>query len=156
MAASPSSGVNTLTGLGLAEALKGAPVVADVANSPSFEDAAVLNFFETSTRNLLRAEADAGVGHHVVLSFVGALALVATAAPVNGIVELAGPEAINMDELVRRHLSTTGDTHLVVADARARYYGTELDDQTLTPGNNPRLGSIRFEQWLSQFKRTGA
>jgi uncharacterized protein YbjT (DUF2867 family) len=219
LAASPTSGVNTLTGVGLAEALEGAAVVVDVTNSPSFEDAAVLNFFETSTRNLLFAEAEAGVGHHVALSVVGAdrlpnsgymrakvaqealirsarvpytivratqffeflgaiagsstdsgtvrlpparmqpiaaddvaaaLADVAVGTPVNGIVELAGPEALPMDELVRRFLSAHQDTRQVVADVHAPYYGAELNDQSLTPGDNPRLAPTRFEDWLSR------
>jgi uncharacterized protein YbjT (DUF2867 family) len=222
LAASPTSGVNTLTGVGLSEALEGAAVVVDVTNSPSFEDAAVLSFFETSTRNLLRAEADAGVGHHVTLSVVGAdrlpdsgymrakvaqealirsakvpytivratqffeflsaiagsstdggtvrlpparmqpiaaddvataLADVAVGTPVNGIVELAGPEPLPMDELVRRFLSATDDARPVIADARARYFGAALNDYSLVPGDNPRIGSTRFERWLSQFKR---
>jgi uncharacterized protein YbjT (DUF2867 family) len=222
LAASPTSGVNTLSGVGLSKALEGAAVVVDVTNSPSFEAAAVLNFFETSTRNLLRVEADAGVGHHVALSVVGAdrlpdsgymrakvaqevlirsatvpytivratqffeflgaiagsstdggtvrlpparmqpiaaddvaaaLADVAVGRPVNGIVELAGPEPLPIDELVRRFLSATDDARPVIADARARYFGAALHDSSLVPGDNPRLGSTRFERWLSQFKR---
>ena len=222
MAASPTSGVNTLSGVGLSKVLEGAAVVVDVTNSPSFEAAAVLNFFETSTRNLLRVEADAGVGHHVALSVVGAdrlpdsgymrakvaqevlirsatvpytivratqffeflgaiagsstdggtvrlpparmqpiaaddvaaaLADVAVGRPVNGIVELAGPEPLPIDELVRRFLSATDDARPVIADARARYFGAALHDSSLVPGDNPRLGSTRFERWLSQFKR---
>ena len=222
LAASPSSGVNTLTGAGLSQALEGAKVVVDVTNSPSFEDAAVLSFFETSTRNLLRAEADTGVGHHVALSVVGAdrlpdsgymrakvaqealirsaqvpytivratqffeflggiagsssdsgtvrlpparmqpiaaddvaatLVDVAVGTPVNGIVEVAGPEPIPMDELVRRFLSATNDARTVITDARARYFGAELNNSSLVPGDNPRLGSIRFERWLSHFKK---
>ena len=217
LAASPSSGVNTLTGVGLSEALEGAAAVVDVTNSPSFEDAAVLNFFETSTRNLLRAEADAGVGHHVALSVVGAdripdsgymrakvvqealirsakvpytivratqffeflgaiagsstdggkvrlppvrmqpiaaddvvaaLADVTVGTPVNGIVELAGPESLPLDELVRRFLSATGDSRPVIADAHARYFGAQVNDSSLTPGDNARIGSTRFERWL--------
>ena len=219
LAASPTSGVNTLTGAGVAEVLKGAQVVVDVTNSPSFEDAAVLNFFETSTRNLLRAEVDAGAGHHVALSVVGAdrlpdsgymrakvaqealiqsakvpytivratqfleflgaiagpstdgdtvhlpparmqpiaaddvaaaLADVAVGTPVNGIVELAGPEPLPMDALVRRFLRAHQDTRQVVADVHARYFGTELNDQSLTPGDNARLAPTRFEDWLSR------
>jgi uncharacterized protein YbjT (DUF2867 family) len=219
LAASPTSGVNTLTGAGVAEVLKGAQVVVDVTNSPSFEDAAVLNFFETSTRNLLRAEADAGVGHHVALSVVGAdrlpdsgymrakvaqetliqsakvpytivratqffeflgaiagpstggdtvrlppalmqpiasddvaaaLADVAVGRPVNGMVEVAGPEPLPMDALVRRFLRAHQDTRQVVADVHARYFGTELNDQSLTPGDNARLAPTRFEDWLSR------
>jgi uncharacterized protein YbjT (DUF2867 family) len=219
VAASPSSGVNTLTGEGLAKALAGAQVVVDVANSPSFEDAAVLKFFETSGRNLLAAEVAAGVGHHVALSVVGAdrladsgymrakvaqeglirsagipytivratqffefvraiagsgadgdtirlppalmqpvaaedvsaaLAEIAVSQPANGTVELAGPELIRMDELVRRFLAATQDKRRVTADAQARYYGAVVDDRSLTPGDNPRLGPTRFEDWLSQ------
>jgi uncharacterized protein YbjT (DUF2867 family) len=217
VAASPSSGVNTLTGEGLAEALAGAQAVVDVANSPSFEDTAVLNFFETSGRNLLAAEATAGVGHHIALSVVGAdrlpasgylrakmaqenlikaspipytivratqffefvgaiaqsatdgqtvrlppalmqpiasddvaaaLADVVVEEPLNGTFELAGPEPIRQDELVRRFLSANGDTRKVTTDIHALYFGTELNDQSLTPGDNPRLGPTRFEDWL--------
>ena len=219
VAASPATGVDTLTGVGLAEALEGAQVVVDVANSPSFEDAAVLEFFETSARNLLPAEAAAGVGHHVALSVVGAdrlpdsgymrakvaqeaavkaatvpytilratqffefigriadgstvgdtvrlspalmqpvaaddvaaaLADVAVGTPVNGTIELAGPEPLRLDELARRVLSAKQDARQVTTDAHARYFGAELDDQSLTPGDNPRIGSIRFEHWLSR------
>jgi uncharacterized protein YbjT (DUF2867 family) len=219
VAASPSSGVNTLTGEGLAKALAGAQVVVDVANSPSFEDAAVLKFFETSGRNLLAAEAAAGVRHHVALSVVGAdrlpdsgymrakvaqeglirsagipytilratqffefvgaiagssaggntvrlppalmqpvaaedvaaaLTDLAMNKPVNGTVEVAGPEPIRMDELVRRFLAATRDTRQVTTDAQARYFGAALDDRSLTPGAKPRLGRTRFEDWLSQ------
>ena len=218
MAASPSTGVNTITGEGLAEALAGAQVVVDVANSPSFEDKAVLEFFETSGRNLLAAEAAAGVRHHVALSVVGtdrllesgyfraklaqeklikasgipytivratqffefvggiaqsgtdgqtvrlspalmqpiasddvaaALADVALAAPVNGMVEMAGPERDPLDELVRQYLDGKAAIPAqVIADVHARYFGAELNDQSLTPGDNPRLGSTRFEDWL--------
>jgi uncharacterized protein YbjT (DUF2867 family) len=219
VAASPSSGVNTLTGEGLAEALAGAQVVVDVANSPSFEDKAVLEFFETAGRNLLAAEATAGVGHHVALSVVGtdrllasgyfrakmaqenlikasnipytilratqffefvgaiaqsatdgqtvrlppalmqpivsddvaaALADVAVEKPLNGTVELAGPEPIRMDELVRRFLSANRDARKVTTDAHAGYFGTAVNDQSLTPGDNPRLGPTRFQNWLSR------
>ena len=219
VAASPASGVNTITGEGLAEALAGAQVVVDVANSPSWEDKAVLEFFETSGRNLLAAEAAAGVGHHVALSVVGterllqsgyfrakmaqeelikaskvpytivrstqffefvngiaqsatdgqtvrlspafiqpvvsddvadALAEVTLGAPVNGTVELAGPERLRLDELVRRFLSAKQDTRQVVADVHVRYFGVELNDQSLTPGDNPRIGPTRFEDWLSR------
>jgi uncharacterized protein YbjT (DUF2867 family) len=219
LAASPSSGVNTITGEGLAKALAGAQVVVDVANSPSWEDKAVLEFFETSGRNLLAAEAAAGVRHHVALSVVGterllqsgyfrakmaqeeliqaskipytivratqffefvngiaqtategqtvrlppalmqpivsddvaaALADIAIKAPVNGMVELAGPELIRQDELVRRFLSAKQDARQVVTDVHARYYGIELNDQSLTPGDNPRIGPTRFEDWLSR------
>jgi uncharacterized protein YbjT (DUF2867 family) len=219
LAASPTSGVNTLTGVGLSEVLEGAAVVVDVTNSPSFEDAAVLSFFETSTRNLLRAGAGTGVGHHVALSVVGAdrlpdsgymrakvaqealirsakvpytivratqffeflgaiagsstdggtvrlpparmqpiaaddvaaaLADVAVGTPVNGIVEVAGPEPLPMDELVRRFLSATNDARPVIADAHVRYFGAELNDYSLVPGDHPRLGPTRFEDWLSR------
>jgi uncharacterized protein YbjT (DUF2867 family) len=218
VAASPSSGVDVLTGAGLAEALKGAQVVVDVTNSPSFEDAAVLNFFVTSARNLLPAEAAAGVGHHVALSVVGAdrsphsgymlakvaqekaikaatvpytivratqffefigsiadgstegetvrlppvlmqpmaaddvaagLADVAVARPLNGTIELAGPEAIRLDELARRLLSAKQDRRQVSTDVKAGYFGAELDDRSLTPGKDPRIGPTRFEDWLS-------
>jgi uncharacterized protein YbjT (DUF2867 family) len=219
VAASPASGVNTITGEGLAKALAGAQVVVDVANSPSFEDTAVLKFFETSGRNLLAAEAVAGVGHHVALSVVGtdrllasgyfrakmaqenlikastvpytilrstqffefigaiaqsstdgqtvrlspalvqpvvsddvaaALADIAVGEPVNGTVELAGPQPIRLDELVRRFLSANRDARKVTTDIHARYFGTELNDQSLTPGDNPRIGPTRFEDWLSR------
>ena len=217
LAASPNTGVNTITREGLAEALSGARVVVDVANSPSFEDKAVLEFFETAGRNLLAAEAAAGVGHLVALSVVGAdrlpdsgymrakvaqenliqgskipytivrstqffefveaiirsvsdstairlspallqpiasddvasaLAGVAMGEPVNGIVELAGPEKIPLDALVRSHLEATDDSRQVIADIHARYFGTELDDRSLTPGVAPLLGAVRFEDWL--------
>jgi len=218
MAASPSSGVNTVNGEGLAKALAGAQVVVDVSNAPSWEDQAVLKFFETSTRNLLATEGAANVRHHVALSVVGtdrllqsgyfrakmaqenlikastvpytivratqffefvngiaqsatdgqavrlppalmqpivsddvaaALADVAISAPVNGMIELAGPERIRQDELVRRFLSTKRDARQVVTDVHARYFGIELNDQSLTPGDNPRIGPTRFEDWLS-------
>lgn len=218
VAASPSTGVNTLTGEGLAEALVGAQVVVDVTNAPSWEDKAVLAFFETSTRNLLAAEATAGVGHHVALSVVGtdrlpqngyfrakvaqehlikaskvpytilratqffefvggiadeatngqtvrvspafiqpilsddvaaALADVTLGAPINGTVEVGGPEQIHLDELIRRFLSATKDTREVVTDVNARYFGAVLSDHSLTPGENARLAPTRFEDWLS-------
>ena len=219
VAASLSSGVNILTGEGLAEALTGAQAVVDVANSPSFEDKAVLEFFETSGRNLLAAEAAAGVGHHIALSVVGtdrllasgyfrakmaqehlikaskipytilrstqffefvgaiaqsatdgqtvrlspalvqpvvsddvadALADIAVGKPVNGTVEVAGPERIRLDDLVRRYLSANRDARKVTTDVHARYFGIELNDQSLTPGDNPRIGKTRFEDWLSR------
>jgi uncharacterized protein YbjT (DUF2867 family) len=220
--ASPNSGVNTITGEGLAEALAGAQVVVDVANSPSFEDKAVLEFFETSGRNLLAAEAAAGVGHHIALSVVGtdrlqgsgyfrgkmaqenlirgskiqytivqstqffefmggiaqsgtvgqtvhlspafvqpiasddvadAMIDVALGAPVNGTIEIAGPERVRLNELVGRFLSATKDPREVVADTHALYFGLELNDQSLIPGDNPRIGATRFEDWLSQSTR---
>ena len=219
LAASPSSGVNTITGEGLAEALAGAQVVVDVSNSPSWEDKAVLEFFETSSRNLLAAEAGAGVGHHVALSVVGterllqggffrakmaqeeliqasnipytivrstqffefvngiaqsatdgqmvrlsaaliqpivsddvaaALAEVTLGAPVNGTIEIAGPERLGLDELVRRFLRAKQDARQVVTDVHARYFGIDLNDQSLTPGDNPRIGPTRFDDWLSR------
>lgn len=219
VAASPASGVDTLTGTGLAEVLKGAQVVVDVTNSPSFEDAAVLQFFETSTRNLLSAGTAAGVRHYVALSVVGAdrlpdsgylrakiaqeklieagkvpytilratqffefigriadgstegntvrltsalmqpvaaedvaaaLVRVALSEPVNGIVELAGPEPIPMDELARRLLSAKHDARQVIADVNAPYFGAVINDKSLTPGENPRLGPTRFEEWLNK------
>jgi uncharacterized protein YbjT (DUF2867 family) len=218
VAASPNSGVNTITREGLAEALFGAQVVVDVANSPSFEDGAVLEFFQTSGRNLLAAEAAAGVGHHVALSVVGsernpdsgylraklaqeslikastipytilkatqffefvgaivqssadgdtfrlspalfqpiaaddvsaALAELAVGAPLNGTVEVAGPEPIPMDAIARQFLAAKGDSRQVIADVKARYFGAELNDRSLRPSGQPRLGSIRFEDWLS-------
>lgn len=217
VAASPDSGVNTITGEGLADALAGVQVVVDVANAPSFEDRAVLEFFQTSGRNLLAAEAAAGVGHHVALSVVGAdrlpdsgylrakvaqeelikasgipytilrstqffeflggiaqsatvgqtvrlspalfqpiaaddvvtvLADVAVGAPVNGTIEVAGPEPLPLDQLVRRFLSASQDARQVIADAHARYFGAELNDQSLAPGEGPRLGPTRFDDWL--------
>jgi uncharacterized protein YbjT (DUF2867 family) len=219
VAASPSSGVNTVTGEGLAEALAGAEVVVDVANAPSWEDKAVLEFFETSGRNLLAAEAAAGVGHHVALSVVGtdrllasgyfrakmaqenlikassipytivratqffefvggiaqtategqtvrvppvlmqpigaddvaaAMAEAALAEPLNGTVDLAGPDPIRQDELVRQFLSKTGDARTVITDTKAFYYGIAVNDQSLTPGANPRLGPTHFADWLSR------
>jgi len=219
VAASPNSGVNTITGEGLAEALNGASVVVDVSNSPSWEDAAVLNFFETSTHNLLAYEAAAGVGHHVALSVVGterllesgyfrakiaqenlikgssipysivratqffefvkgiadistvgnkvrlphafiqpmaaddvasALGRIATAAPVNGTVEIGGPEKFRLNELVRRGLAARNDPREVVADLQARYYGAALSENTLVPGDGAQLGETRFEDWLRQ------
>jgi uncharacterized protein YbjT (DUF2867 family) len=219
VAASPSSGVNTITGEGLAKALTGAQVVVDVSNAPSWEDKAVLEFFETSGRNLLAAEAAAGVGHHVALSVVGtdrllasgyfrakmaqedlikasgipytivratqffefiggiaqlstvgktvhlppalwqpiaaddvasALAEVTLGAPVNGMIEIAGPGRAGLDELVRRFLGATKDPREVITDVDARYYGLVVNDQSLTPGANPRIGPTRFEDWLSR------
>ncbi|HEY5929788.1 MAG TPA: SDR family oxidoreductase [Burkholderiales bacterium] len=222
VAASPASGVNTLTGEGLAEVLAGTQVVVDVANSPSFEDKVALDFFETSGHNLLAAEAVAGVGHHVALSVVGtdrllqsgyfrakmaqeklivasgipfsivhstqffeflggiaqsgsdgesvrlspafvqpiasddvaaAVADVALGVPVNGIVEIAGPQRARLSELVQQFLNAKHDPRKVVADSHARYFGAELNDQTLVPGGNPRIAPTGFEQWLSQAAR---
>lgn len=219
VAASPSTGVNTITGEGLAQALAGAQVVVDVANAPKWEDNAVMAFFETSGRNLLAAEATAGVKHHVALSVVGTERLLgsgyfrakmaqenlikasaipytivratqffefvsgiaqfategqtvrvppvmmqpivsddvaagvadaALAEPVNGMLELAGPEPIRQDDLVRQFLNATGDKRNVVADPKALYYGVAVDDESLTPGAHPRLGKTRFQDWLSR------
>ena len=218
-AASPNSGVNTVTGEGLAEVLKGASAVVDVTNSPDWEDAAVMKFFETSTRNLLTHEAAAGVGHHVALSVVGtdllsesgyfrakiaqeklikessiphtivratqffeflkgladismvgdkvhlphvlfqpmsaddvasAVAKVAVGPPVNGMVEIGGPEQFRVDELVRRRLASLKDSRKVIADPNARYAGAKLSEKTLVPGNNARLGETTYETWLTQ------
>lgn len=222
VAASPKSGVDTITSAGLAEALTGAQTVVDLANSPSFEDRAVLEFFETSGRNLLAAEAAAGVQHHVALSVVGTerlqesgyfrgklaqerlikaaaipytivqstqffeflggiaqsgtvgqsvhlspalvqpiasddvadvMADVALAPPLNGIIEIAGPERVRLDALVARYLAAMQDPRVVVADAATRYFGAPLDDRTLVPGENPRLGTTRFEDWFRRSVR---
>ena len=218
VAASPSLGINAVTGEGLEEALLGAQVVVDVANSPSFEDQAVMEFFEKSSRNLLAAETAAGVEHHVALSVVGtdrllqsgyfraklaqeelikgskvpytivratqffefvpsiayvategdavrlpsasiqpigsddvasALADFALGAPVNGTVELAGPERLRLDELVRHFLNATTDARQVVTDDKALYFGAELNDLSLVPGDHARLAQTRYEDWLS-------
>jgi uncharacterized protein YbjT (DUF2867 family) len=217
--AAPNTGVNTLTGEGLAEVLKGASVVIDVSNSPSFADDAVMEFFVTSTTNLLKFEKAAGVQHHVALSVVGterllesgyfrakdaqekliresgipysivhatqffefvkSIAAIATegntvrlpsaliqpmaaedvaknvgrvsvGAPVNGIVEIAGPEQFPLDELIRQGLEARQDPREVVADPTARYYGVMLGERTLLPGDDARLGEIRFQQWLAE------
>jgi len=214
IAASPKSGVNTVTGEGLAEAMKGASVVVDVSNAPSWEDAAVMNFFETSTRNILVHEAAAGVGHHVALSVVGTERLldssyfrakiaqenlikassipysivratrffeffqgisdfstrgnevhlptaliqpmaaddvasevgrIATGSPVNGTVELGGPEQFRLDELIRRGLAARKDPRKVVADPQATYYGIKVTERALVPEKNARLGKMRFD-----------
>ena len=219
LAASPDSGVDTLTGQGLAEALEGAEVVVDVSNAPVWSDAAVLEFFQTSTGNILAAEIAAGVGHHVALSVVGtdrlpdsgyfraklaqeeaikaatvpytivratqffefigriadsnsdgqtvrvppvpvqpeaaddvaaALAVAAVGAPVNGTVELAGPERFRLDELARRVLTARGDARQVIADPGARYFGAELDDRSLVPGDDARIAPTSFEDWLDR------
>ena len=219
VAASPASGVNSVTGEGLADALKGASVVVDVTNSPSWEDAAVLKFFETSTRNLLAYEAAAGVGHHVALSVVGterllesgffraklaqeklieassipysivratqffefvkqiadfstvgnqvrlppalfqpmaaddvasAMARVATNSPVNGTVEIGGPEQFRLDELARRDLAARQDPREVISDPHARYYGIAVSERTLVPNDDARLGEMHFDDWLNQ------
>jgi len=217
VAASPDSGVNTITGEGLAEALEGAQVVVDVSNSPSFEDSAVLDFFETSSRNLLTAGSEAGVEHHVVLSIVGTdrlpesgyfrakvaqeklikaskmpytilrstqffefmnrivesgvsgstirlspaliqpvaaddvsavLADLAVGAPINGTVEVAGPDRFPLDELARKILTARSDNRQVIADVHARYFGSELDDKSLVSESNPHIGPTRFQNWF--------
>jgi uncharacterized protein YbjT (DUF2867 family) len=222
VAASPNTGVNTLTGEGLAEVLAGASVVTDVSNSPSFEDAAVLEFFETSTRNLLAAESAAGVGHHVVLSVVGAerppergyfrakmaqesliekssipfsivhatqffefargiadeatdggtvriapvlfqpiagedvaraVARVAVGTPLNGRIEIGGPEQGRMDEFFRNALAAWGDSREVVTDPHAHYFGAEVDERSLVPDDGAVLGEISYADWLSRAGR---
>ena len=219
VAAAPNTGVNTLTGEGLAEVLQGTQVVVDVSNSPSFEDIAVMNFFQTSTRNLLSSEVAAGVGHHVALSIVGserlpesgymrakvaqeklikegsvpysiihstqffefvkriadeattgnsvylppvlfqpiasddvvsALFEVATSSPLNDTIEIAGPEAFRFDELIRLQLRALNDVREVVADPQARYFGTELSERSIVPGDSAQLGETRFADWLSR------
>lgn len=223
LAASPTSGVNSLTGEGLADAMKGASVVVDVTNSPSWEDAAVLSFFETSTRNLLAYEEAAGVRHHVALSVVGterllesgffrakmaqeelikkslipfsivratqffefvkniadfstdadrtvrlppvliqpmaaddvasAVGRVAMDSPLNATIEVGGPERFRLDELVRLDLTARNDPRKVIADPQARYFGINVTENTLIPGDEARLGGSRFENWLSQVVR---
>jgi len=219
VAASPNTGVNSITGEGLGEALKGASTVVDVTNSPSWEDAAVLKFFETSTRNLLSYGANLGVKHHVALSVVGTERLLASGffrakmaqenlikdssnpytiiratqffefvkgiadisvvegkvhlppvlfqpmaaddvaslvgrialgAAENGTVEIGGPEQFRMDELVRQHLARLKDPREVISDPSARYSGAEVDDRTLVPGKDARLGETRFDTWFTQ------
>ncbi|MDQ0997166.1 uncharacterized protein YbjT (DUF2867 family) [Phyllobacterium ifriqiyense] len=222
VAASPNTGVNTITGEGLTEALAGADIVLDLANSPSFADRDVLEFFQTSGKNLLAAEAAASVKHHIALSVVGterlqesgyfrgklaqeelirkspipytivhstqffeflsgiaepgtvgdkvhlspayvqpiasddvadAMAEVALAPPVMGTVEIAGPEKVRLSDLVGRYLKATNDPRSVVVDAHARYFGAELNDESLVPGLDPRLGSIGFEEWFATAPR---
>jgi uncharacterized protein YbjT (DUF2867 family) len=218
--ASPATGVDTITGAGLADAMEGTDVVVDVSNAPVWDDDAVREFFTTSTRNLLTAERDAGVGHHLAVSIVGAdrlpdsgylraklaqeelikasgmpytivratqffeflgaiaqsstdgqtvrlspaylqpvasddvaalVASVATTAPANGVIELAGPERIGLDDLVRRYFAAKHDPRKVVTDIHARYFGTELNDKSLTPsGDKPHIGATSFEMWLAQ------
>ncbi|HEX6711392.1 MAG TPA: SDR family oxidoreductase [Rubrobacter sp.] len=219
VSAALDSGVNTLTGEGLAEALDSAAVVVDVSNSPSFEEGAALKFFETSTSNLLEAEEVAGVGHHVALSVVGterlsesgyfrakiaqeklierspinysivhatqffefieriaddatdgntvrvapvqiqpmaaedvasAVGRISVGSPVNSIVEVAGPQRFRLDELIRRFLGERRDPREVITDPHARYFGVELDERTLLPGDDAELAETRLEDWLSQ------
>jgi uncharacterized protein YbjT (DUF2867 family) len=224
IAASPNTGVNTITGEGLKEAMAGAQVVIDLANSPSFEDKAVLEFFETSGRNLLAAEAAAGVQHHVALSIVGTdrsdngyfrakvaqeklieasgipytiirstqfmeflrgiadssadgntvrispglfqpiaaddvaanVADVALAAPRNGIVEIAGPERAPFNEIVARYLKAVGDPREVVRDPEARYFGGQVEEHSLVPLGEARLGRIGFDEWLRRQRKEKA
>jgi uncharacterized protein YbjT (DUF2867 family) len=220
LAASPDSGVNTVTGEGLAAALAGAQVVVDVANSPSFEDTAVMKFFQTAGRNLVAAAVTAGVRHHVALSVVGAdrlpdsgylrakvaqenliksagipytilrstqffefggriaddasdgktvhvpgaaliqpilsddvvsvLAEIALGPPVNGMVEVGGPERFRFDEFIARALSAKHDQRKIVADRNARYFGTQLQEGSLIPGGEARIGPTRFDTWVSR------
>ncbi|MFE2583920.1 SDR family oxidoreductase [Streptomyces sp. NPDC059378] len=219
--AAPSTGVNTLTGEGLAEVLKGAQVVIDVSNSPSFEDEAVMQFFRTSTTNLLQAAAEAGVTHYVALSIVGtdglpengyfrakltqeelikasglpysivhatqffefmngiadsategdtvriapikfqpihsddvatAVARTAVGAPLDGTVEIAGPDTFRFDELVRDVLTAQNDPRTVVADPHAPYFGSELQETSLVPGGGAQLAGTRFADWFAQQK----
>ncbi len=219
VAASRRSGVDAVTGEGLAGALRGASVVVDVSNSPSFEDAAVMKFFKTSTHNLLTAEAAASVRHHVALSVVGtgrllqsgylrakfaqeklikessvpysiiqatqffefvttiadaatrgtairvppvpfqpvaaddvvrAVSKIVTGAPLNGTVEIGGPERFYLDGLLQRVLGTRHDPREVIADSHARYFGAELNERSLVPGDEAELGEIRFDQWLGR------
>lgn len=218
LAASPASGVNTITGEGLNEALTGASVVIDLANSPSFEDAAVLEFFQTAGKNLFAAEVAAGVQHHVALSIVGcdrlpecgyfqgkvaqekliresgvpytivrstqfmeflggiaqagsagrtvrlspalfqpiasddvalAVADFAAGKPRNGIVEIAGPERVRLVDIVQRFMEATNDTREVVVDKHARYFGAELQDSSLVPEGDARLGAINYDAWFA-------
>src|SRR5688572_20154453 len=219
MPAAPSTGFDTISGAGVVEGLTGAQVVIEVSNSPSFDDPVVLQFFQTSTGNLLAAERKAGTKHHVVLSVVGAdrapdsdymrakvaqeqlvadggvpysivratqffeflggiadsattdgtvrlpsanlqpiavsdLAVavsdVVEGSPIDGTVEVAGPEAIGLDDLVRRVLSATGDPRPVVTDDSVPYFGAQLDDRTLTPGPGARITTTRLDDWLSR------
>jgi uncharacterized protein YbjT (DUF2867 family) len=218
VAASPATGVDALTGQGLSEALAGAGAVVDVTNSPSFEEKAVMDFFTTSTRNLIAAERAAGVGHHVALCIVGtdrllespyfrakmaqenlikesgvpytilrstqffefigriaattadgqsvraasayiqpivsddvvaALAEIASEPPVNGTVEIAGPDRFQIDELLRRLLKATGDAREVITDASTRYFGALLQERSLTPDAPSILGTVHFADWVA-------
>ena len=222
LAASPRSGINSVTGEGLANALKAASVVVDVTNAPSWEDAAVMEFFDKSTRNLLAQGAAAGVGHFVALSVVGTerlldsgyfraklaqenlikastvpytivratqffefvkqiadystegsqvhmpsaqiqpmaandvaslLETIATEAPVNGIIEIGGPEQFRLDELIRMNLEAVQDPREAIVDPQGRYYGIHISEKALVPADDARLGTTRFEDWLTQVAR---
>jgi uncharacterized protein YbjT (DUF2867 family) len=224
LAASPDSGVNTVTGEGLPQALAGAQVVVDVANSPSFEDAAVMKFFETAGHNLLAAESAAGVGHHVALSIVGAdrlpdsgylrakvvqenlikgsgipytilrstqffefggsiadaatdgntvrvpdaliqpivsddvvsvLAELTLGPPLNGTVEVGGPERLKFDAFIGRVLSAKNDKRKIVSDLHARYFGTELGEESLVPVGKARIGQTRYDAWVGRSRPSG-
>ena len=217
VAAAPNTGVNSVTGEGVHEALREAQVLVDVSNSPDWDDDAVMRFFQTSTRNLLGAEAAAGVGHHVALSVVGterltesgyfrakmaqeelikgssipysivhatqffefmngiadaatdgntvrlppaliqpmaaddvasALAQVAVGPPLNGTLEIAGPDRFRLDELIRERLRALNDPRQVITDSHARYFGISPSERTLLPGDGAKIGSIRFLDWL--------
>lgn len=217
IAASPSSGVNTMTGEGLDDAFTGAKVVVDLANSPTFDDDVAMNFFQTAGRNIFAAEAKAGVKHHVALSVVGTDRLQASGyfraklaqeklikesgipysivhstqffefmpaivqsgtignevrippaafqpiaaddvaevmkdvtigKPLNATIEIAGPERMPQDEFVGYYMKATNDQHKLVRDVHALYFGLELNDQSLVPGENPRLGKIRLKDWI--------
>jgi uncharacterized protein YbjT (DUF2867 family) len=225
LAASPNTGVNTITGEGLAKALAGAQVVVDLANAPSWEDKAVLEFFQTSGRNLLAAEATAGVRHHVAVSIVGTdrspdngyfrakvaqekviessripytivrstqfmeflggiaaegtkgnvvrispglfqpiaaddvaatVADVALGAPRNGIVEIAGPERAPFNEIIARYLKAIGDRRDVVSDPEARYFGGRVEERSLVPLGEARLGRIGLDEWVRRSQATTA
>jgi uncharacterized protein YbjT (DUF2867 family) len=218
VAAAPNTGVNTITGEGLADALAGAQVVVDVANSPSFEDQAAMDFFQTAGKNLTVAEKAAGIKHHVALSVVGTdrlqdsgyfraklaqekiiksspipytliratqffefvrsipqfstegntvrlppvlfepmaaddvastLAEAALAEPVNDTIEIAGPDTFTLDEPVRKVLEYDNDMRKVIADPQALYFGVKVTEKALVPGPNPRLGSTKFDWWLT-------
>jgi uncharacterized protein YbjT (DUF2867 family) len=220
IAASPDTGVNTLTGEGLAAALEGAQVVVDVSNAPAWDDDAVLDFFRTSSNNVLAAEEAAGVRHHVILSVVGAdrlphsgymrakvaqegivengptpytilrasqffefigriadsstdgdtvrlapvliqpqsaedvaatLAELTVGDPVNGIIELGGPDQYRLDEIAQDLLYVNNDSRQVTADVHALYFGTELNEHSLTPGAGARIAPTHFKDWVRPY-----
>jgi uncharacterized protein YbjT (DUF2867 family) len=223
IAASPATGINTFTGEGLKDAMKGVDIVIDLANSPSFEDKAVMEFFQTAGLNLLGAEIKAGVKHHVALSIVGVdimqnvgymrakqeqeglikrsgvpysiirstqfleflkgiadqatqgnevhlshvlfqpiasddvaafVAKYALASPINGIVEIAGPERFEIHEIVARYLQHSADTRQVIANGKPEYFGGEVSLTALVPSGQAELGMINFEQWWSSQPKT--